>query len=146
MPLRARTLHRKALASLARLADLEFLELLMGGRASFSNNGRINLGGQGDPGLARADLRHVSEQEQLGKCGRRPVRRGYRAPFAFSLLLWRGTLLLRHNFSKRHATTVLPLTGTGSGTCSHHGGIDHYNAPIGDGAAFELAIGFRVHF
>lgn len=32
-------------------------------------------------------------------------------------------------------------TSTGSGTCSHHGGIAHLNDPIGSGFSMEYSVG-----
>lgn len=124
---------------------LDFFEWLFGGRWSSTELGAPRIGGQFDIGLARGDLDGLRNSSSLVSVG---------AGVFAELPLGAAASLFAFGGGRYYLDTTEPTTcndgtkssSTGSGTCSHHGGIRHYNDYIGDGFAPELAIGIRFYF
>jgi hypothetical protein len=125
--------------------EVEAYEVLFGGRGRFAEVGRLSLGAQIDVGYARADVEEYPNENDFVSFG---------AGIFGEVALHQTVSLFVFGGGRYYIDVTPPTTcndgttsqSTGSGTCSHHGGIDHYNAKLGDGAALEFGLGVRFRF
>lgn len=124
---------------------LDFVELLFGGRWASEVLPAPKLGVQLDLGITGADLDGLRNSNSLVSVGG-----GIFAEFPLS----QAATVVAFGGGRYYLDTTEPTTcndgtkskSTGSGTCSHHGGIRNYNDYIGDGFAPEVSIGVRFRF
>lgn len=124
---------------------IDVVELDVGGRFPLVADAGYALGVQADVGVAQADVDGFRNRNDLlsvscGLFGRtRLVDR-----------LWlAGSVGVRQYWDVTEPTTCrdgTTSTSTGSGTCSYHGGIAHYNDQLGDAVAAEFSIGLVLRF
>jgi hypothetical protein len=126
-------------------AGLDLFSLGAGVRVAAFRRERIELGAQLllDVELARLDrYRNSNDLVALGVGGYAAVR-----------VFPRGFLTLAlsaHAFVDATPPTTCndgsTSLSTGQGTCSYHGGIDHYNDSIRAGGGLDALVGFRIWF
>ena len=124
---------------------LDLVALNMGVRTRPAVVGIFEMRGQADIGLVRADLERLQNENSLVTLGL-GLQPALRLHDAVSIVALAG---YRFYFDATEPTTCRDGTtssSVGSGTCSHHGGIAHYNEQIGDGGGPELLVGLRVSF
>ena len=100
---------------------------------------------QADIGAVHADLDRLRNGNTLVSLGF-GVQPALRLHEAVSIV---GVLGYRLYFDTTEPTTCNDGTtssSVGSGTCSYHGGIAHYNERIGDGGGIEASLGVRLSF
>lgn len=120
-------------------------ELRFGFRTRAAVKGPIELRGQLDIGIAGADVEgflNANTLVSLGAAARPSVRLSPSVAIV-------GTFGYRYYFDTTEPTTCndgSQSSSIGSGTCSHHGGIAHYNDYVGDGGGIELSIGVSITF
>jgi hypothetical protein len=117
----------------------------MGLRTRPAEHGRFSVRVQTDIGLATADLDGFQNDNTLVSIslGVQPAIHVY-GPVSIV-----GFLGYRYYFDTTEPTTCndgSTSTSTGPGTCSHHGGIDHYNDQIGNGGGVEASFGVRFSY
>lgn len=125
--------------------ELDLLEILSGGRFLVIEARRLKIGVQLDAGLANASLERFRNDNSLVSFGT--------GAFA-EVSLAKSVSAFALGGLRQYWDTTKPTTcndgwqsgSTGQGTCSHHGGIHHYNDMVGDGAGFEIAFGLRWRF
>lgn len=124
---------------------LDVVDFVLGGRFPFWRDAApLQVGFQVDVGIGYADLASLANGNDLLSVG---------AALFAQLKLSSKVALYTTAGTRQYWDTTPPTTcndgtasqSTGSGTCSHHGGINHYNEYIGDGGGEEFSVGIRVY-
>lgn len=117
----------------------------MGLRTRAAVSGPLELRGQADIGLAGADLDRLRNSNSLGSIGF-GVQPALRLHKHLSIVAMIGYRFYWDTTEPTTCNDGTTSSSVGSGTCSHHGGIRHYNEELGNGQGPEMSIGLRISF
>jgi hypothetical protein len=125
--------------------ELSMLSLVAGARLPIVRTSRVRVSVQGDLGYSRARLKRFRNANQLA-----PLAAGVRMDLRIIPQVSVNGTVAGRVFEDVTAPTTCndgsTSRSTGQGTCSHHGGIDHYNDQIGSGHGLELVLGVSFWF
>lgn len=125
--------------------DLSVVEWVGGGRLSLVQTDDLRLGLEADFGLAQADLDRFRNSNELVTAATGVFARARLVDRVWIL----GSIGVRAYWDVTDPTTCRDGStspSTGSGTCSHHGGIAFANDELGDGVGIDYFLGLLIEF